>query len=75
MNKWIPLKDQMPMTGQNVLLCDNDGGIFIGSYFDYEEEDTDPFWVFQHDDEDFCFDEPIAWMPLPEPYAVEDETK
>jgi hypothetical protein len=64
-NKWIPLSKEMPIIGEDVLLCDLDGDIYI-SYLHIGGR-----WGFE-----YCGNEIkniVAWMPLPEPYKAESE--
>jgi len=66
-NKWIPLSKEMPIIGEDVLLCDLDGDIYI-SYLHLNGG-----WGFE-----YCGNEiknVVAWMPLPLPYKVESEVK
>ena len=63
MNKWIPLSKEMPIIGEDVLLCDLDGDIYV-SYLHLNGG-----WGFE-----YCGNEiknVVAWMPLPEPYKPE----
>jgi hypothetical protein len=64
-NKWIPLSKEMPIIGEDVLLCDLDGDIYI-SYLHLNGG-----WGF-----DYCGNKiknVVAWMPSPEPYKAESE--
>lgn len=60
--KWVYVKDELPMIGEEVLLCDCDGDMYI-SYLH-----TDGRWGA-----DYCGNKIkniVAWQPLPaEPYA------
>jgi hypothetical protein len=59
-NKWIPLSKEMPIIGEDVLLCDLDGDIYI-SYLHLNGG-----WGFE-----YCGNEIkniVAWMPLPAPF-------
>lgn len=75
--KWIPVTERLPETRDEVLISLADGRITIASYNDHFL----PFFnkpigwgvdakrfVF-----DFCSDDVIAWMLLPEPYKEEGE--
>jgi hypothetical protein len=64
-NKWIPLSKEMPIIGEDVLLCDLDGDIYI-SYLHIGGR-----WGFE-----YCGNEIkniVACMPLPLPYKAESE--
>lgn len=57
MNQWIDVKDKLPKKDTDVLVCFDDGfmaTVFFGEDFDLWEDSG----------------EPIAWMPLPEPYKL-----
>ena len=59
--KWIPI-GQHPT--EPSLLCFEDGEMCVG-YYDYEE------WQVVCGSNIYFDGEPIAWMPLPEPYKGE----
>ena len=61
--KWIPI-GQYP--AEPSLMCFEDGTMCVG-YFDYENEE----WDIEYGSDIYIEDEPIAWMPLPEPYKGE----
>ena len=57
MSKWIDVNDRLPEKDTDVLVCFDDGfmaKVFFGEDFD--------LWADSG--------EPIAWMPLPEPYKL-----
>ena len=62
--KWIPVSENLPEEGVNVLVCDNYGDIKItnGKYITFEKET----WCWDIDD--FAFGKVVAWKPLPKPY-------
>ena len=67
-NQWIPI-GQYPT--EQSLLCFENGEMVVGKY-DFEADE----WDVQCSSEyfsclDITDDEPIAWMPLPEPYGKE----
>ena len=72
-HSWMPLKNKYPEEHKIVLLCTDDGDIYIGeyeSYSDYaylgiEPEFYDPF---EHRE----INDVIAWMPLPDPYKEDN---
>jgi hypothetical protein len=63
--RWIPVKDNLPMMGQDVLICDYDGDMYI-SYLH-----TDGKWGYDYVGNKLK--NIIAWMPLPESYKTEKE--
>lgn len=66
---WISIDENVPTSGQRVLVCFDDGFILIGAYMDYEEDEKEPFWVFDGE-QDFNLEDSkvIGWMPLPKSY-------
>lgn len=58
--QWIDVKDRLPQKETYVLVCFDDG--FIATVFFGEDFEL---WLDSG--------EPIAWMPLPEPYKKEVE--
>ena len=57
--KWIPVSEALPQNYQQTICIDSRGKIMIGTYGEYG-------WTFP------CYmTEPIAWMPLPEPWRGE----
>lgn len=73
---WISIDENVPINGQRVLVCFDDGFILIGAYMDYADDGKESFWVFDGE-EDFNLEDAqvIAWMPLPEPYNAESEVE
>ena len=73
--RWIPVSERLPKTRDEVLIFLANGQMTIASYNDHFLPffnkpigwgvDTKRF-IF-----DFCSDDVIAWMPLPEPYKEE----
>ena len=57
MSNWIDVKDKLPEKDTDVLVCFDDG--FMATVFFGEDFDL---WTDSG--------EPIAWMPLPEPYKL-----
>ena len=54
--KWIPATEALPQNYQQTICIDSRGKMMIGTYGEYG-------WTFP------CYmNEPVAWMPLPEPY-------
>ena len=53
---WIPCSERLPNVFQKAVVCNIHGEMMIGAYTEFG-------WMFP------CyFGNPIAWMPLPEPY-------
>lgn len=73
---WISIDEKVPINGQRVLVCFNDGFILIGAYINYAEDGKEPYWVFDGE-EDFNLEDAqvIAWMPLPESHKAESEVE
>ena len=68
--RWIPVSERLPNAKE---YCKNDGRSIVtdgnkvkqGLFDIYADGQHDPYWPYQS-----C--QPIAWMPLPEPYRPED---
>ncbi len=56
---WIPCKDRLPETRNNILVCQSDGYVSVG-YYSWDRAFLDLNSI--------PFDDVIAWQPLPEPY-------
>ena len=57
--KWIPVTEALPQNYQQTICIDSRGKMMIGTYGEYG-------WTFP------CYmNEPVAWMPLPEPWRGE----
>ena len=65
--KWIPVSEELPEEGKEVLTCSNGGFIEIQSF---EDSSADIYWENQKGDWT-DIDEVIAWMPLPKPHKAE----
>lgn len=66
-NKWIPISESMPPIGQDVLVCDLDGDMYI-TYLHLNST-----WGFE-----YCGNKiknVVAWQELPLPYKAESEDK
>ena len=65
--RWIPVSESMPPIGQDVLVCDVDGDMYI-TYLHLNGT-----WGFE-----YCGNKiknVVAWQELPLPYKVESEDK
>lgn len=61
MPRWIPCAEALPEDFQRAIVCNKHGDMMIGTY-------TNWGWMFP------CyFEKPVAWIPLPEPYAERRE--
>jgi hypothetical protein len=57
--KWIDVNDMLPQENTQVLVCCDNGDIWLDDYFCYGFDD--------------CKDSVVAWMPLPEPYKWKED--
>ena len=70
--KWIPVSERLPENHKDVLICLSSDQICIGSYNSHRL----PFsnhaigWGASYI-HNWCSDDVIAWMPLPEPYKMQ----
>jgi hypothetical protein len=68
MSEWISVKERLPIVGQCVLICSEEGGVAEGVYAVHPNE-----WI------QFRWSTPkitvTHWMPLPEPPATGSETE
>lgn len=60
---WIPTKSNMPRVGKDILVCDEDGDIYITWLR------PDGSWGFFNNY--VKIEDVVAWMPLPEAYRRE----
>lgn len=57
--RWIPVTEALPKNYEQTICIDSKGKMMIGMYGEYG-------WTFP------CYmTEPVAWMPLPEPWGGE----
>lgn len=61
--RWIPVSERLPIIGEDVLICDYDGDLYI-SYLH-----TDGKWGYDYSGNKLK--NIMAWMPLPQPYVPE----
>lgn len=61
--RWIPCSERLPdgRLNKSYLVQDKDGRRAVGTY-------TNWGWMFGH-----YMNDPVAWMPLPEPYTRGEE--
>lgn len=59
--QWIPCNEMLPdgRLNKSYLVQDKDGRLAVGTY-------TNWGWMFG-----YYMNDPVAWMPLPEPYEAE----
>ena len=67
---WIPCSEKYPEWGtKSYLVCLKNGGIFLALYLSSGEFKE----ISSMGTREFCENNPvIAWMPLPEPFEVEE---
>ena len=66
--EWIPCSETVDIPDHEIIACDAHGELIIG-YLEYKDEQ----WICESDAE-MMYD-PIAWMPLPEPYEEDTNGK
>ena len=66
-NKWIPVSERQPKAFESVLVCYESQGGMAQAVSERLKTDTGYRWSA------LAGIEPIAWMPLPEPYKAESE--
>lgn len=64
MNKWISTAESMPIIGEEVLVCDLDGDMYI-TYLH-----TDGGWGFNYTG--IRIRNVVAWMELPAPFEPQE---
>lgn len=77
-NKWISVSEGLPEKDSDVIVCCENGGMEVAyyhiddTYYPTQYADLNETGWFNENDDALYF-EPIAWMPLPEPYKAESE--
>lgn len=66
-SEWIPVSDRLPEEYESVLFSTLFGGVKFG-YITICRE-----WKDEAEGYIYCDDEVLAWQPLPEPYAGEED--
>lgn len=65
--RWIPVREKMPPDSENVLFCDIYGDIRLGYHYDRLAKthftELGSWEIYKNI---------VCWMPLPEPYEVEE---
>ena len=71
--RWIPVTERLPKNDEDVLVCYPQGGMEVvyyhidDTYYPTQYADLNETGWFNKEDDALYF-EPIAWIPLPEPY-------
>jgi hypothetical protein len=65
--RWTPVSERLPIIGEDVLICDYDGDMYI-SYLH-----TDGKWGYDYSG--IKLKNIMAWMPLPTPYEPQEDKK
>ena len=63
--KWTPIKEEFPPIGEDVLVCDIDGDIYLTHRLNCASLEC-------YDDIGDKIKNIVAWCPLPEPYKERD---
>ena len=72
--RWVPVSERLPEDHKDVLICLSSGQICVGCYNSHRLPFSNNVigWgaSYAHN---WCSDEIVAWMPLPQPYKAESE--
>lgn len=66
-NQWTPCSELLPKTNVNVLACGKNGGVYVAKYIMV----GGCVWWYRTGTKKLV--NPVAWMPLPEPYKGDEE--
>ena len=65
--KWIPVSEGLPETDDDVLITADNGEIYLGFIYKYDSKS----WYINSKE----YHEPIAWMPLPSTYQLQERNE
>ena len=68
--QWIPVMKALPDYGKTVLITNDKGHVRSGRFrgVEFWKDDGNAYWTFKGN----TVEHVLAWMPLPEPYEVEE---
>lgn len=64
--QWIPMTERLPNMDDICLVCGKNGGMYVARFW------TNGNLILWTKTGTGKFVNPVAWMPLPEPYEVEE---
>ena len=65
--RWIPVTERLPKGKETVLITNDKGNVRCGQYRNIHGNKED-LWIWKHK----TIEHVLAWMPLPDPYEVEE---